>query len=107
MKRKGVVARPFQNLKSNVIKPMNYDNKKEFDKMSVQVILNVIKRESFTSPETTSNEEAMGLLMSKFFEWDGVKILKATSSALEDANFHSECQKVEDMIVETEAKFNK
>jgi len=35
-----------------------------------------------------SDEQAMGILLSHYFGWDGVKILQATYSGLEDSNFH-------------------
>ncbi len=70
----------------------------EHCKKSIQVILDAIKVESFTNPQNATNEEAMGLLVSKFFEWDGVSILEASKEALEDANYHTESGLVSDML---------
>ena len=36
-----------------------------------------------------SDEEALGAMISTYFKWDGIQILNAFQSALEDANFHS------------------
>ena len=36
-----------------------------------------------------SDAEALGVLISSYFRWDGIQILDAFQSALEDANFHS------------------
>jgi len=36
-----------------------------------------------------SDSEALGALISSYFKWDGIQILDAFQSALEDANFHS------------------
>jgi hypothetical protein len=52
-------------------------------------ILNKIKKESFVDGYEASDEEAFGLLLSKYFKWDGYKIFSAAHDALEDANFHS------------------
>lgn len=57
-----------------------------------------IKKDSFVPGYKASDEEAMGLLLSKYFEWDGLAILKAASDALEDANFHSENEVVLKLI---------
>lgn len=51
-------------------------------------ILNKIKKESFVDGYEASDTEAFGLLLSKYFKWDGDYIVEATFDALEDANFH-------------------
>ena len=35
------------------------------------------------------DSEALGAIVSSYFEWDGVRILDCLQAALEDANFHS------------------
>jgi hypothetical protein len=35
------------------------------------------------------DSEALGGIVSAYFEWDGVRILDCLQAALEDANFHS------------------
>jgi hypothetical protein len=45
-------------------------------------LIEIIKKTSFTSDYKASTNEAFGLLISKFFEWDGLAILKATIYAL-------------------------
>lgn len=45
-----------------------------------------------------SNSELMGMLISKYFKWNGVEILEASAYALEDANFHKECEVVTDLL---------
>lgn len=67
---------------------------------TVDKLLNEQIDRTFT-PEYKSQatkQEAMGILMSQYFKWDGRKILEAMSSALEDSNFHTENQKVIEMI---------
>lgn len=56
----------------------------------IKEILEEIKRESFVAGYNATDEEAMGLLLSRFFEWDGFAIMDAAAYALEDANFHTE-----------------
>ena len=51
-------------------------------------ILNKIKKECFEDWYKASDTEAFGMLLSKYFKWDGYEICKAGYSALEDANFH-------------------
>ena len=51
-------------------------------------ILNKIKKECFIDTYKASDAEAFGLLLSKYFKWDGYEIFKASLDALEDANFH-------------------
>lgn len=68
---------------------MSYDLKAELAR---------IKRESFTAGAEPSDEDAMGLLISRYFKWDGVSILKAAANALEDANFHDESAQIDEMI---------
>jgi hypothetical protein len=46
----------------------------------------------------------MGLLISHYFEWDGLKILKALYNALEDANFHTENETIQGMIDKLEKR---
>ena len=69
----------------------------------VRSLLHDIKRDSFTAGYTASDEEAMGLLVSKFFEWDGVAIARTAEYALEDANFHTESGILGDMAGRLEA----
>ena len=70
----------------------------------IRTELDRIKAESFTDPITASDVDAMGLLISHCFQWDGNMILRACANALEDANFHAECAAVTKMAdtLETE-----
>jgi len=52
-------------------------------------ILNKIKKESFVEGYEATDTEAFGLLLSKYFKYDGYDIFKANLYGLEDANFHS------------------
>lgn len=70
----------------------------EVSKALIQELLDTIKKNSFVAKYKATNEEAMGLLVSKFFEWDGVAILETSANALEDANFHTEAGQLFDMV---------
>jgi hypothetical protein len=45
-----------------------------------------------------SDAEALGIVISQHFDWDGHAIMETAISALEDANFHTEAAKIEDML---------
>ena len=49
-------------------------------------------------PEQATEQEALGLVISSYFEWDGLKIFEAFYSALEDSNFHTENEKIAEII---------
>ena len=72
-------------------------------KLRIWTILEEIKQEAYTQPENATDAMAMGLLMSKYFEWDGLEILKATYEALEDSNFHTENETIQNLITKVES----
>ena len=50
-------------------------------------ILEKLKQETFVAGYQASDEEAIGLLVSKFFEWDGHAVIRASLHGLEDSNW--------------------
>ena len=58
-------------------------------KNSINNILDKIKKETFVDGYKASNEEAFGILMSKYFNYDGIAIAEATLGGLTDSNSHS------------------
>lgn len=64
----------------------------------IREVLEEIKQESFVKGYEASDVEAMGLLVSKYFDWNGIAILDTASYACEDANFHTEASKIGEMI---------
>jgi hypothetical protein len=66
--------------------------------VTLQKLIDEQKETSFVDPSATTDFEALGILISQHFDWDGLAILKTTYSALEDANFHTENKQVEAMI---------
>lgn len=54
---------------------------------------------------TTSDARVLGIILSKYLEWNGIEILEASASALEDANFHREAEVVRSLSKVTERTF--
>jgi hypothetical protein len=48
--------------------------------------------------EKATDTDALGLILSAYFEYDGLAILKTAYSALEDANFHAENIEIKKLI---------
>lgn len=71
---------------------------KEQVQSAIRPVLEQIKRESFVPDYEATDEEAMGMLLSKYFEWAGEPILQAAYYGLEDANFHTEARHVQSII---------
>ena len=65
---------------------------------ALEALIKKQKYESFQNPDQHEDSDALGLLISHYFEWDGLRILETFYSALEDANFHTECVEVQRMI---------
>lgn len=55
------------------------------------------KETAFVNPETATDEEALGILISQFAKWDGQKIFDVSYNAFEDSNFHSFNEKLEQL----------
>lgn len=69
----------------------------------IRVVLDGIKRESFSEGYKASDAEAMGLLLSRVLDYDGIAIMKAAEYGLEDANFHDACGKLREIRAAEEA----
>jgi hypothetical protein len=67
--------------------------------------INQVKQNSFVKDYKASDEEALGIAISKHFEWSGDKILKTLYYALEDANFHSDNEIVKKIINKYDPSF--
>jgi len=50
------------------------------------------------STEREIQIQGLGIALAKWSTWDGLEILKVCYAALEDANFHSEAEKIQEMI---------
>ena len=54
----------------------------------IRPLIQITKQTSYAEGYAATDEEAMGLLISKFFGWDGLAIGETAEHAFEDANFH-------------------
>ena len=54
-----------------------------------QTALKMKKEISFTKPESATDTDALGIMISQQLKWDGDKIFQTAYSAFEDSNFHS------------------
>ena len=64
------------------------------------------KKESFGDPSKATDQEALGIMISQYFQWDGQQIFDCAYNAFEDSNFHSFNEKFENMWKQTEGKWN-
>jgi len=77
---------------------LNLDTNQSTDEMIAAVLptlLTAIKEKAFVKGYKATDAEALGLVVSKFSQWDAGSILAVTSEALEDANFDDLAQKVD------------
>jgi hypothetical protein len=71
-------------------------------KAAIRTEIEHVKTDGFTKDYQASDEEALGIVLAQFFEWDGVAVLKTASYALEDANFHTESAVLDDLAAKAE-----
>lgn len=45
-----------------------------------------------------TDETCLGMALSHFFQWDGVRIMDTAAEALEDANFHNEAAMLRGLV---------
>jgi len=62
-----------------------------------QTALKMQKEISFTNPDSATNTEALGILISQQLKWDGDKIFETAYNAFEDSNFHEFNKKFGDL----------
>ena len=58
-------------------------------------IIKDTKEFAFTNPKQATDEQTLGLIVSKICQYDGQKIFEVLYSAFEDSNFHSFNSKME------------
>lgn len=63
------------------------------------LILGQIKQSFVENYQNKATDcEGLGLLIARYFKWDGEKILETCAKALEDANFHGEADQIYTML---------
>ena len=77
-----------------------YDKKSALIKDMFQTALKMQKEISFTKPESATDTDALGIMISQQLKWDGDKIFETAHSAFEDSNFHSFNKKFGDLWTE-------
>jgi hypothetical protein len=65
--------------------------------------LDQLKKDAFNDDYHASDEEAMGILLARFFEWDGLALLYTAVAALEDANLHTAASAVGELAAKERA----
>ncbi len=55
----------------------------------LQLLVMEQKKRSFNKPEKATDEDALGIMVANYCEWDGNKLKKVIYAMLEDANFHT------------------
>jgi hypothetical protein len=55
-------------------------------------------RERYSDHRNVSEEQVLGDMIAAHFRWNGQAILKTSALALEDANYHDECEQVMHML---------
>ena len=77
---------------------LNLDTNQSTDEMIAAVLptlLTAIKEKAFVKGYKATDAEALGLVVSKYSQWDAGSILAVTSEALEDATFDDLAQQVD------------
>ena len=70
---------------------MSIENQEAFMTSLKWNMSDLIKRtqiNSYVDSAEPSEAEVVGLIVSKYFRWNGIEIMEAMLSSLEDANFH-------------------
>jgi len=86
--------------KLSVDKTAERDLNKDREEMSSKI--QEMTKDTFRPGFDVSEARRFGIIISKHFEWDGMKIMEAFLSALEDANFHDKAAIVESWLKEFE-----
>ena len=77
-----------------------YNQMVENEKKVLREIIDKRKKSYLCAIEEVSDAEALGNIMSRFFEWTGEEIFRAMLYGLEDSNCHTLLRKLMDFITE-------
>ena len=56
-------------------------------KKALDVLVDEIRKDVFVDPQDATVEETLGIIISKYLDWDGERIKQTAEFAFEDANF--------------------
>jgi hypothetical protein len=95
----------FKAMPAKLMPTVDPDNVREF----LKPLLDATRKQCFVAEyqQQATDAEVVGMLLAKFFCWDGVQVLEATYAALEDANFHTENRTIEKMLEDLKGKYPK
>ena len=71
-------------------------------KEKLKQLIDEQKKKSFRDPSTALDSEALGIMISQYFEWNGKEIFLTSYNAFEDSNFHTLNEKFENLWEEEE-----
>ena len=69
--------------------------------IGVNADLTALAREQgkqYVDDHVATEADAIGLIIARHYEWDGSRIMEAFASALEDGNYHDECETVRNWL---------
>ncbi len=61
-------------------------------------VIRNVNRDFYSADHNVTEEEVLAVMISVHFEWNGRSVLKTAALALEDANYHDECEQVMQML---------
>ena len=64
----------------------------------LDILVTEQKEASWTDPKSATDAQALGIMLSKHFEWDGEQIFEMAHAAFEDSNFHTVCEKLNNKV---------
>lgn len=56
-------------------------------KKALDALIKEVKPDIWTNPAEQSDDETLGIIISKYVEWSGSRLEKVTLAAFEDSNF--------------------
>lgn len=88
----------------NTVNPFSRQDEQQEPTGALQKVAAYFAVNSFThdhirnTPQEERETEGMGIALAHWTQWDGLRLMRIFFSALEDANFHSEAEQVQEMI---------
>lgn len=68
----------------------------EIVKKELQPLIDKIKKKIFINPEKETDDDTLGIIISKYCEWDTERVADTAKSALTDCNYHTMVRAMEE-----------
>jgi len=68
----------------------------------LEKLIEEVRTTSFVSGYQATDAECLGLVLARYFTWDGLQVLKTAYAALEDSNYHKENEQIAKLIKQVE-----